>query len=106
MQRGDQYSIRIAISKDGQPLAVGGITGLRIKLGDLEDRYPEGTLSYDDVAGVWLFPVTQEQTHAFPETLLAQVQVNFGGNPETIVGSRVQRININNSIIRSTWDED
>lgn len=106
MQQGDQYSIRVCIKKEGVALAPADIVGLKIKVGNIEDSYPAGNISYDSESGKWLFPVTQEQTIALEGVQLAQVQVNFGGNPAQIVGSKVQSAYIDSSVIRSIWNAD
>ena len=104
MQQGDQYSIRLDIQQDGEPLAPADVTGVKVVIAGIEQRYPDGGLTYDTVIESWLFPITQEQTLALRGMVPAQVQVNFGGNPAQIIGSKVYNVNVSESIIRTAWD--
>lgn len=105
MQQGDQYSIRITIRKEETALAPEDVEGVKVKIGNIEHRYPDGSLTYDTTTEAWLFPVTQEQTLSLLGTQPAQVQVNLGGTPPQIIGSSVQSATINGSVIRSVWNE-
>lgn len=104
MHQGDQYSICVTINKDGSPLAPADCEGVRVRIGSVEQRYPDGDLTYED--GVWLFPFTQSQTLGMAGAQRAQVQVNFGGNPEQIIGSAVTVVTVDGSVIRKVWADD
>lgn len=104
MQQGDQYAVRISIEKDGQALTPDDVAGVKIDLGSLERRYP-GELSFDTDSGMWLFPVSQVETLALSGRIPAQVQVNLGGNPAQIIGSKVSNVIVDASLIRSVWDD-
>lgn len=106
MQQGDQYSICVTIDKDGAALTPADVEGVRVRIGEIERRYPDGGLEYNAEAGVWLFPVTQADTLSMSGTPKAQVQVNFGGTPAQIVGSPVGHVAIDDSVIREVWPND
>lgn len=105
MHQGDQYSVMIAIDKDGAALTPDGCEGVRVRIGGVEHRYP-GTLGFDTETSQWLFPLTQAQTLQMMGTQRAQVQVSFGGNPAQIIGSAVEQVNIDGSVIRREWEND
>ena len=105
MHQGDQYSILVSINKGGDPLTPAEVEGVKVRIGAEERRYPDGTLTYSADEQAWLFPVTQADTLAMMGMQRAQVQVNFGGTPAQIIGSAIEQVNIDNSVIRSEWDE-
>lgn len=105
MQQGDQYSIQVSLTKGDQPLAPADVEGVKVMLGPIIARYPDGGLTYDDDNDVWLFPVTQEQTLELRGRVAAQVQVDFGGTPRQIISSKVQQVLVDTSIIRSAWND-
>lgn len=106
MHQGDQYSIVITINSGDEPLTPEDVEGIRIKIGEMERRYPEGTLTYNDQEGAWLFPVTQAETLRMTGMQRAQVQVNFGGTPPQIIGSAVVQVDMDGSVIRKEWSDD
>lgn len=105
MQQGDQYSIMFAIKKAGEPLTPDDVEGVRVHIGGIERRYPDGGLDWDAESRTWLFPVSQSETLQLRGLVAAQVQVDFGGSPRQIVGSTVERFRVDESVIRRVWDE-
>ena len=104
MQQGDQYSIMVSIMSGCDFVTDKDVAGVKIRIGDVTKEYP-GELSYDSKSRTWLFPITQAQTNSMKGRAAAQVQVNFGGDPAQIIGSKVRDIFIDNSIIKEPWDE-
>lgn len=104
MQQGDQYQIMVDIQREGTSLLPADVEGIKVELGGIVRRYP-GELSYDADLGCWLFPVTQEESLRFDTNVEAQVQVNFGGTPPQIIGSKVRRVLVGTSIIRTVWND-
>ena len=105
MQQGDQFSLMIDIKRGDTSLAPEDVEGIKVKLGDVERKYPDGGLTYDDGLDTWLFPVSQEDTLKMDSHVKAQVQVNFGGTPPQILGTEVSDVYVCQSIIKDTWDE-
>ena len=105
MQQGDQYSIMLAIQKDGHALTPDDVVGVKVSIAGIEQSYPGNGLTYDETLECWLFPVTQAQTLAMSGQVPAQVQVNLGGNPPQIIGSTVSHAYVNKSIIGGVWGD-
>ena len=85
--QGDQYSIPIVLKgldSNGQAICIepNMVTDIEFMIGQLRQEYP-GIVSYSD--GVYLFPLTQEQTFRFsghPQPVQVRVRFNDG----TVIG--------------------
>ena len=104
IQQGDQYALMIPIISKGQPVTPRGIKGVQIQVGAKWKYYP-GEVMFDSKLKCWLYPLTQDETLKMEKTVPAQVQVNFGGEPEQILGSEKMNIPVNDSIIKREWNE-
>lgn len=104
MQQGDQYAIRINIQNGGVAVTPSDVTGVKVALGSIVHVYP-GDLSYDSEGGSWLFPVSQRDTLALQGRVPAQVQLNYGGDPAQIIGSKVKQVVVDASMITEVWDD-
>ena len=101
IRKGEQYAIPFEITVEGTPVTPEDCDGVRIQVGDRMCEYPGGDLTYDSEDGVWLYPLTEEQSRAmFPGDRKAQVAVKYG---DDIVMSDPQKITVKNSIITRRW---
>ena len=104
MVQGDKYSLPIKIvtktkgSSAPTLITDSNIIRVRIKLGDAEDAYPEGTLTYDRERERWMFPLTQEQTLAMYTNVMMQIRLVFENGD--IINSEPQQQNVKGAIIR------
>ena len=84
IKQGDAYAIPVRVTLDGEPLAAADlamIESVEFMVGeDIRKVYPEDVV-FDDADGVFLVPVTQEETFALEdgETILVDVRAAFSG---------------------------
>lgn len=120
MHRGDEFKLPIMLKNRGTVLTPSMIDGLKIKVADIELTYNgiDG-ISFDDEEGVWLFPLTQEQTLQlqsekykdmnlstspdFDTNIPVQAQIKLNGE---VFGTDVDYINVKDSIIKTVWDSN
>lgn len=74
ISQGDQYRIAIAIKFNGEAVDISKVEKVEITLHNRTKLYPED-ITYSD--GVFLYPVTQEETFSLPRIVEAQVRVKF-----------------------------
>ena len=74
ISQGDQYHISMAIKFNGETVDISKIEKVEITLHNKKKLYPE-EITYSD--GVFLYPVTQEETFSLPRIIEAQVRVKF-----------------------------
>lgn len=86
IMQGDQYAIQFRGTKDGKALDLSEIEEIEFVVGPLRKLYP-GEVTVDD-EGLFLFPLTQEETFAFKSSMLSgQVRVKFVGSAKpTVIG--------------------
>lgn len=77
MMQGDAYSLPIRIRNNaGNPVTPTDVSDVEITVGHLRKTYANGQIHYYD--GVWLFPLTQEETFGFwPGPVNARVRVSW-----------------------------
>ena len=99
MVQGDKYSLPIEIKtkKNGTVITDEAVTKVRIKLGIVEDSYPDGGILFDSETRKWLLPLTQEQTLAM-DNVRFQVRIVFPNGD--IFNSVPQVLTIKEAIIR------
>ena len=107
MVQGDKYALPVKIqvkSSGGTPTVISDmdVVKVRIKLGDAEDVWPEGTLRYNSNLGKWMFPLTQEETLKMSNVGL-QVRIVFPSGD--IFNSVPQQVAVYKAIIREVEDE-
>ena len=104
MVQGDRYSLPIKIltktkgSSEQTVVTNENIARVRIRLGDVEDVYPGGTLLYDEDTERWLLPLTQEQTLKMYTNVMLQVRLVFPDG--SVYNSRPRQQNVYGAIIR------
>lgn len=74
ISQGDQYSIAMAIKFNGEPVDIHNVEKVEITLHNRTKLYPE-EVAFSD--GVFLYPVTQEETFSLPRIVEAQVRIKF-----------------------------
>ena len=101
IRKGEQYAIPFEITVEETPVTPEDCDGVRIQVGDRMCEHPGGDLTYDSEGGVWLYPLTEEQSRTmFPGDKKAQVAVKYG---DAIVMSDPQKIGVKKSIIMRRW---
>lgn len=99
IMQGDAYPIPVYVKIDGSIATPDNIDGLRVKIGDFTDSYPKGGITAEN--GVWLFPMTQEQSYSLKVGVNpVQAQVMVG---EYVVGTAVTTVNVGKSILKGVW---
>lgn len=75
MMQGDSYNLGINILNNaGNPVAPEDVKDVEITIGHLRKTYLNAELTYAN--GVWLFPLSQEETFGYwPASVKAQVRV-------------------------------
>lgn len=96
MMQGDSYNLGINILNNaGQPVTPDDIKDVEITIGNLRKTYLNAQVTYSD--GVWLFPLSQEETFRYwPASVKAQVRVVWANG--VIEGKPLYGIRINESI--------
>lgn len=74
ISQGDQYHIAMAIKFNGETVDMSKVEKVEITLHNKTKLYPE-EITYSD--GVFLYPITQEETFPLPRIVEAQVRVKF-----------------------------
>lgn len=98
MMQGDSYCLEIKLKdENGDTLAPETVSDVEISVGHLTKTYASGEVTYDTDNGLWLFPVTQEETfRVLPSKVKVQARVKFPG--DDVVGVDLGMISISESI--------
>lgn len=99
MMQGDSYSLDIEIlDADGTMITDAEISDVEITICHLRKTCANG-VRYDSSAGVWKFPMTQEETFQFPPSRV-RGQVRLVWNNGDIEGITLDGIIVKESISR------
>ena len=100
MMQGDSYSLSIEILKaDGTQVTAADVSDVEITIGHLRKTYAEGAVTYHSASGIWLFPLSQEETFRYlPSRVKGQVRVVW--NNGDVEGIPLDEINVQESISR------
>lgn len=104
MYQGDQYKIPFTINMGNTMVTPEICEGVKIEIAGTTKEYP-GEVTWDSETSKWLYPVTQEQSLSIKGKYKMQIQVNFGGDPATIISSEVTEEAIGKSVILEEWDD-
>ena len=103
IHQGDQYYLLINVQINGQPAGPDSIEGLKIKVGEKTQTYPDGELVYDEDSQRWKFMLTQKHSLKLSGSAKVQIQVKKNGEIRT---SDAVTVNIAKSIITEEWPDE
>ncbi len=73
---GEQFDLKISLNIDGKGITPNVVSKIEFHIGEVSKNYPGG-VKYDEALGVWLFPLTSEETESFKGNVKAQHRVFF-----------------------------
>lgn len=96
MMQGDSYNLGIKILNNaGSPVTPDDVRDVEITIGHLRKTYLGTSLTYSD--GLWLFPLSQEETMGYwPSSVKAQVRVAWANG--VVEGKPLYGVRIDESI--------
>ena len=96
MMQGDSYNLGINILNNaGSPVTPDDIKDVEITIGNLRKTYLNAEIIFRD--GVWLFPLSQEETFGYwPSSVKAQVRVMWANG--VVEGKPLYGVRISESI--------
>lgn len=101
IMQGDAYPIPVYVKIDGSVATPENIDALRVRIGNMTDEYPNGTIT--EQRGVWLFPMTQAQSYGLMAgEVPVQAQVMRNG---CVIGTAVTTVNVGKSILKGVWGD-
>lgn len=102
IQQGDQYAIPITIKSGSEVITPENCSDVRVKIDNLMISYDggAGNLSYNSTDKTWCFPLSEDISFKYSDSIQVQVAVKFD---DDYVYSPVQRIDIGRSIIKDKW---
>ena len=102
IQQGEQYAIPISIKSGSEVITPENCSDVRVKIDDIMISYENGSgdLSYNSADKTWCFPLTEDISFKYPDSIQVQVAVKFD---DDYVYSPVQRVDIGRSIIKEKW---
>lgn len=103
IHKGEQFAIPFEVKINDNIVTPYDIDGLRIKVNDILEEWPDGNLEFDDVNNVWLFGLEESETlNMFAGRRPAQIAVKIGNN---ILKSDVFDLDVKSSIITESWSD-
>lgn len=93
--QGDSYALPVTVTCSGKLVAPEDAAGITFVFGALRKRYPD-EVQYDAEAGVYIVPLSQQETFAFDEELSYYALVE--GNDGALVRSCVRMVSVERSI--------
>ncbi len=102
IQQGDQYAIPITIKSGSEVITPANCSNVRVKIDDVMISYDggEGNLSFNPADNSWCFPLSEDTSFGYGNSIKIQVAVKFD---DDFVYSPVQHIDIGTSIIKDKW---
>ena len=98
IRQGDQYNIVLKIEVNGNPINMENIELIEFTIGTLSKNWPL-EVKYNEVDKEFYFPVIQEET--FKMNNIEKYQVRIKYNDSTVVGSPINKIDINASLSKN-----
>lgn len=96
MMQGDAYSLGISILNNANnPVTPEDVQEVEITVGKLRKTFTSGEVSY--YGGLWMFPVTQEETFLF-RAMATKAQVRVVWADGTVEGKPLYGVRITESI--------
>ena len=105
IQQGDQYAIPISIKSGSEVITPENCSDVRVKIDDIMVSYNNGSgdLTYNAADRSWCFPLTEDISFKFSNSIQVQVGVKFD---DDYVYSPVQRVDVSLSIIKEKWSNN
>lgn len=104
IHKGEQFAIPFEVKINDNIVTPYDIDGLRIKVVNILEEWPDGIIEFDDVNNVWLFWLEESETlNMFSGRRPAQIAVKIGDN---IIKSDVFDLDVKSSIITETWADE
>lgn len=102
IHKGEQFAIPFEVKIGDNIVTPYDIDGLRIKVNDILQEWPDGDIEFDDANNVWLFWLEESETlNMFSGRRPAQIAVKIGNN---ILKSDVFDLDVKSSIITEPWN--
>ena len=96
MMQGDSYGLKIEIlNADGVAVTPDDISDVEITVGFIRKTYAKGEIIYSD--GLWIIPLTQEETFKLPATRV-KAQVRVVWNNGLVEGASLDEIRVHESL--------
>ena len=96
MMQGDSYGLRIEIKNESdEAVTPDDVTDVEITVGFFRKTLAKGEVLYSD--GVWIFPISQEESFKLPSTRI-KAQVRVAWNNGGIEGTSLDDIRVKESL--------
>lgn len=103
IHKGEQFAIPFEVKLNDDVVTPDDIDGLRIKVSDCLEEWPNGVLEFDEEDNVWLYWLQESKTlNMFAGKRPAQVSIKIG---DSILKTDVFDIDVKNSIIMEPWND-
>ena len=104
IHKGEQFAIPFEVKLDDEIVMPEDIDGLRIKVNNELEEWPDGNLEFDDENDVWLYWLKEADTlNMFAGRRPAQVAIKIGNY---ILKSDIFDVDVKSSIIMETWADE
>ena len=100
IHQGDQYAIPVKIKLGKTVVTPENCSDVRVKINDKLLEYSSGGLRYSESEQVWQFPLTEDISFSYGNSVMIQIGVKLD---EEFLYSSVQRIEVGTSIIKELW---
>ena len=98
IRQGDQYNIVLKIEVNGNPINMENIELIEFTVGNLSKKWPLEVI-FNETDKEFYFPVSQDETFQFENYEQYQVRIKYSDN--TVVGSPINKISINDCLSRN-----
>lgn len=103
VHKGEQFAVPFEINIGEEVVTPYNVDGVRIKINNTLQQWPNGELEFDEYENVWLFSLHESDTrNMFAGKRPAQIAVKIGNN---ILKSDVFDLDVKNSIIMEPWND-
>lgn len=100
MMQGDSYGLPVELKTVGEKaITPDDVSDIEITVGYLTKRYSSGDVWFDYDSGTWIFPLSQEETFAYPASRV-KAQARVAWKDGGVNGVELGRINVAESISR------
>ena len=97
MMQGDSYGLPIEIKNSGgTAVTPEDVSDVEIVIGHLIKTYKKNEIGFNADSGVWIFPLTQEETFSFP-AMRVKGQARIAWASGGVEGVRLEHIDVSES---------